>query len=79
MTIAIQIAPEVHVELARQATSQGLTIEVYAASLLENAANFSKAANLVDLFKPIRGLLTDEEVDTLFRRNPSTGRPADFE
>jgi len=79
MTIAIEIAPEVHAELARQAASQSLTIEVYAASLLENATHFPKAANLIDLFKPMRGLLTDEEVDTLFRRNPSTGRPVDFE
>jgi hypothetical protein len=27
----------------------------------------------------VRGLLTDEEVDTLFRRNPSFARPVDFE
>jgi hypothetical protein len=38
----------------------------------------AKAANLLDLFEPIRGLLTDEEVDTLFSRNPSTGRPVDL-
>ena len=36
------------------------------------------ATNLIELFEPIRGLLTDEEVDTLFRRNPSTGRPVDL-
>jgi len=37
-----------------------------------------KATNLMELFEPIRGLLTDEEVDTLFSRNPSTGRPVDL-
>jgi hypothetical protein len=38
----------------------------------------AKATNLMDLFEPVRGLLTDEEVDTLFSRNPSTGRPLDL-
>jgi hypothetical protein len=38
----------------------------------------AQAANLVELFEPIRGLLTDVEVDTLFIRNPSTGRPVDL-
>ena len=38
----------------------------------------SDASNLVELFAPIRGLLTDEEVDTLFSRNPSPGRPVDL-
>jgi hypothetical protein len=33
----------------------------------------------MDLFEPVRGLLSDEEVDTLFTRNPSTGRPLDLE
>jgi len=37
-----------------------------------------KASNLMELFEPIRGLLTDEEVDTLFSRNPSTGRLVDL-
>lgn len=38
----------------------------------------ARARNLVELFEPIRGLLTDEEVDTLFSRNRSPGRPVDF-
>ena len=38
----------------------------------------SDAKNLVELFEPIRGILTDEEVDTLFRRDPSPGRPVDL-
>jgi len=36
------------------------------------------AKNLVELFSPVQGLLTDEEVDTLFTRNPSTSRPLDL-
>jgi Arc/MetJ-type ribon-helix-helix transcriptional regulator len=38
----------------------------------------SEAKNLVELFEPVRGLLADDEVDTLFSRNPSTGRPVDL-
>jgi hypothetical protein len=33
---------------------------------------------LVDAFSEIRGLLTDEEIDQLFRRNPSTARSLDL-
>jgi hypothetical protein len=42
------------------------------------AGEAANATNLMELFEPVRGLLTDEEVDTLFRRNPSTGRPVDL-
>ena len=34
---------------------------------------------LIDACAKVRGLLTDEEVDTRFRRNPSFARPVDFE
>ena len=42
------------------------------------ASSRTSARNLVDLFEPVRGLLTDEEVDALFSRNPSTARPLDL-
>jgi hypothetical protein len=38
----------------------------------------SDAKNLIELFEPVRGILTDEEVDTLFRRDPSPSRPVDL-
>ena len=34
---------------------------------------------LPELFESIRGLLSDEEVDTLFARNRSPSRPVDLE
>ena len=37
----------------------------------------SEAQNFVDLSEPVRGLLSDEEVDALFRRAPSVSRPLD--
>jgi hypothetical protein len=39
MTITIEIAPELQAELARQAATQGMGIDAYAAGLLQGAAN----------------------------------------
>ena len=82
MTITVDITPEVKAALARQAATQGRALEAYAAGLLEEAARLpsgaGQAANLVDLCEPIRGLLGDDEIDRLFSRNPSTGRPVDL-
>jgi hypothetical protein len=39
MTITIELAPELRAELARQAATQGVGIDAYAASLLEDAAH----------------------------------------
>lgn len=47
-------------------------------SIDASATRAAQAANLMELFEPIRGLPTDAEVDTLFSRNPSTGRPLDL-
>ena len=38
----------------------------------------SEARNFVDLAEPVRGLLSDEEVDTLFCRTLSVSRPLDL-
>lgn len=85
MTITLEIRPEVQAELARQAAVQGRAIEAVAAALLEEAVHVPEAApvrtpakNLVELFEPVRGLLTDKEIDLMFRRNPSTARPVDL-
>jgi hypothetical protein len=34
--------------------------------------------SLIDAFAEIRGLLSDEEIDRMFRRDPSTARPVDL-
>ncbi len=41
-------------------------------------APFPEPRNLVELFAPLRGQFTDEEIDTLFSRNPSIARPIDL-
>ena len=46
--------------------------------LMDEESRAAQAGNLMELFAPVRGLLTDEEVDTLFSRSPSISRPVDF-
>jgi len=43
-----------------------------------SSTHAAQAANLVELFEPVRGLLTDEEIDTIFSRNRSPRRPIDL-
>ena len=85
MTITLDIRPEVQAEIARQAAAQGRAIEAVATALLEEAVHHPASApteapakNLVELFEPVRGLLTDEEIDRVFSRNPSLSRPIDL-
>ena len=86
MTITVDIRPEIQSELARQAAIRGRAIEAYAATLLEDAVHLPgeqaprrTGQELIDACAKVRGLLTDEEVDTLFGRNPSSARPVTFE
>jgi hypothetical protein len=86
MTITVDIRPEVQAELARQAAAHGRALEAHAASLLEDAVHLPPerphsrtGQELIDACSKVRGLLTDEEVDTLFSRKPSFARPVDFE
>jgi hypothetical protein len=86
MTITVDIRPEVEAELARQAAMRGRAIEAHAAALLEDAVHLPAerlprrtGQELIDACAKVRGLLTNEEVDTLFSRNPSSARPVDFE
>jgi ketosteroid isomerase-like protein len=85
MSIIIDIRPEVEAELARQAAAKGRALEAYAASLLEDAAQVPPeqlprrtGQAIIDAFAEIRGLLTDEEIDRMFTRNPSGARPVDL-
>jgi hypothetical protein len=85
LTITVDIRPEVEAELARQAAARGRAIEVHAATLLEDSVHLQAEPTpmltgqaLIDACAKVRGLLTDEEVDTLFSRNPSFARPVDF-
>jgi hypothetical protein len=86
MTITVDIRPEVEAELVRQAAASGRAIEAHAATLLEDAVHMQArpapvrtGQALIDACAEVRGALTDDEIDTLFSRNPSSARPVDFE
>jgi hypothetical protein len=89
ITITVDIRPEVQAELARQAAAQGRALEAYAAGLVEDAAHVpaieppptakhQTGQSLIDAFADIRRLLTDEDIDRMFTRDPSTARPVDL-
>lgn len=44
-----------------------------------NPARPRTGQDLIDASAKVRGLLTDEEVDTIFSRNKSGARPVNFE
>ena len=48
MTITIELAPELQAELARQAATQGVAIDAYAASLIESAARLPNMPTAVN-------------------------------
>lgn len=72
--------------LLAQAQAKGVSIHDYVEQIIEQQARqaapasqiASQAQNLYELFAPVRGLLTDEEVDTLFARNRSPSRTVDL-
>jgi hypothetical protein len=76
MTVKVELTPEIEAGLLAQAQARGMSLEVYAAELLQRAAAPLKPRSgkksLVDLFVPLRGLNLD------FGRNPSAGRPVDL-
>ena len=89
MTITLDLKPEIEKGLLDQAHLHGVSLIEFAQEVLAREARVtssspsvapaSEANNLYELFAPVRGLLTDEEVDTLFTRNPSSARPVNFE
>ena len=86
MSIVLELTPEVEEELQAQADARGVTLADYAREILAQRAAHCDSApagrhanNLYELFAPVRGLLTDEEVEQSFARNRLPSRPIDLE
>ncbi len=90
MTLIIDLQPDIERGLLARAQARGVSLADFAQEILAREAKpldipprlpepSSKAGNLCDLLAPVRGLLTDEEVDKYFSRTPSSSRPVDFE
>ena len=86
MTITLDIQPEFEKGLLAQAAARGVSLSDYVREIVirQVAANAEApqprtGQALIDASAKLRGLLTDQEVDALFSRNPSFGRPVDLE
>lgn len=85
MTITLDLQPDIERGLLAQAQAKGVSLAAYAQEVLAREAKAAvppqrrTGQELIDACAKLRGLLTDEEVDTLFRRTPSFSRPVDFE
>ena len=82
MTIQLDLSVDVERGLLAQARQHGMSLQDYVQQIVIREAHLMPsilatrtASNLVELSNRSGGLLTDEELDTLFHRNPSTGRP----
>jgi hypothetical protein len=86
MTITLNLQPEIERGLLAQAQARGVSLRDYVQEIVTREAHVSPESlprrtgqELIDACAKVRGLLTDEEVDTLFSRSPSFARPVDFE
>lgn len=91
MSLILELPPEVEQGLQAKAAARGMALAAFARDVLTReaaapAAEFEQQVpsrptgqSLVDVCAKVRGLLTDEEVDTLFARSPSVSRAIDFE
>jgi hypothetical protein len=86
MTITLNLQPDIEEGLLAQATARGVSLLDYVNEIVVREAHAAPeppsqrtGQELIDACAKVRGLLTDEEVDTLFSRTHSFGRPVDFE
>ena len=87
MTITLDLQPEIERGLLAQAQAKGLSLADFVREVVAREAKRGETGTalasrtgqeLIDACARVRGLLTDEEVDSLFSRTPSTSRPVDF-
>ena len=83
MTITIDLSSEIELGLLAQAQARGASLSVYVNEIVVREAHFPcppiaapalTGQALIDVCAEIRGVLTDDEIDTLFARNRSMSR-----
>jgi hypothetical protein len=86
MTITLDLQPDIERGLLARATARGLSLSDFVSEIVVREAHVTPepqrrrtGQELIDACAKVRGLLTDEEVDTLLRRPASFARPVDFE
>lgn len=83
MNVTIYISPEERASYEARAMTEGLSVEEWLKKLANERVLLRtppgiEGKALLEVCGKVRGLLTDDEVDSLFRRNPSTARPLDL-
>lgn len=86
MTITLELKPEVERGLLTRASARGVSLSDFVQEIVAREAHVPSepaphrtGQDWIDACAKVQGLLTDEEVDTLFSRNRSFARPVDFE
>ena len=88
MTVTLELQPEIERSILARAAARGQSIIDFLQDVVAQEASAAVQApashgrtgqDLIDASAKVRGLFTDEEVDTLFQRNSSSSRPIDFE
>ncbi len=85
MNLTIRIAPEIERALIAKARERGVTPSGFVEEIVAREVKIASppdprtGQDLIDACAKVRGLLSDEEVDTLFARPRSSSRPVDFE
>lgn len=88
MIITINLQPEIERGLLAQAQAKGISLTDYVQEIVAREAHAGQTEPslpprrtgqvLIDVCAEVRGLLTDDEIDTLFARNRSMSRPVDL-
>jgi hypothetical protein len=84
MTITLDLTPDIERGLLAQAQAKGVSLSQYVQEIVAREAKPVEKAlgtgqELLDIGARVRGLLSDEEVDSLFARNRSASRSVDLE
>jgi hypothetical protein len=87
MTITLDLPPDIEQGLLVQAQAKGVSLTDFVDQLVKQQARQAPIAAvpdkrtgqaLIDVCAEVRGLLTDEEIDTMFARNRSPSRSVDL-
>jgi len=83
MSITIDLSPDIERGLLVQAQAKGVSLSEFLQEMVtRNATSIEHPSGtgqeLLDIGARVRGLLTDDEVDTLFARNRSASRTVDL-
>jgi hypothetical protein len=86
MSLTLELSPEIESELRAQARAKGVSVADHVQDLISRESGVATSLSsppltgqqFVDAFDPVRGILTDEEIDSMFARNRMPARPVEL-